>query len=61
MENLEIIWLKKCIKDFEDYDEEEFISVDSKLKSILSQLYQNTSRVGGTNLRRLRIGKKDYL
>jgi len=57
-DNLEIVWLKKCIKDFENYDEEEFINVDSKLRGLLSQLYQNTSRVGGTNLRKLRIGKK---
>lgn len=56
--NLEIVWLKQCVKDFEDFSEEEFIKVDSKLKSVLLQLYQNTSRVEGTNLRRLRIGKK---
>jgi len=57
-DNLEIVWLKKCIKDFEDYSDEEFIKVDSKLRGILPQLYQNTSSVGGTDLRRLRIGKK---
>lgn len=56
--NLEIIWLKHCVKDFEDFDEKEFIRVDSKLNGVLSQLYQNTSRVEGTDLRRLRIGKK---
>jgi hypothetical protein len=32
--NLEIIWLKQCIKDFEDFDEEEFIKVDTKLKEM---------------------------
>lgn len=56
--NLEIIWLKQCINDFKDFGEEEFIRADAKLRSILSQLYQHTSRVEGTNLRRLRIGKK---
>ena len=56
--NQEIVWLKQCVKDFKNYSEEEFIKVDSKLRSILSQLYQNTSRVEGTNLRRLRIGSK---
>ena len=56
--DLEIVWLKQCVKDFEGFDEEEFIRADSKLKSVLSQLYQNTSRVEGTDLRRLRIGKK---
>ena len=56
--NLEVIWLKQCLKDFEDFSEEEFIKVDNKLKEILPKLYQNTSNVGGTNLRRLRIGKK---
>lgn len=56
--NLEVVWLKQCVKDFEDFSEEEYIRVDSKLKSVLSQLYQNTSRVEGTDLRRLRIGNK---
>lgn len=56
--NLEIIWLKQCLKDFEYFDEEEFIKVDAKLKEVLPNLYQNTSNVGGTNLRRFRIGQK---
>lgn len=56
--NLEIVWLKQCVKDFEDFGEEEFIRADSKLRSVLSQLYQNTSRVEGIELRRLRIGNK---
>jgi len=56
--NLEIIWLKQCVKDFKDFNEEEFIKVDTKLNEILPKLYQNTSSVGGTNLRRLRVGKK---
>lgn len=60
MENnsLEIIWLKQCVRDFENFSEEEFIKADSKLRKVLSQLYQNTSRVEGTDLRRLRIGGK---
>jgi len=57
-DNLDILWLKQCVKDFENYSEEEFMKVDSKLRSILSKLSQNTSSVGGTNLRRLRIGTK---
>lgn len=56
--NLGIVWLKQCVKDFENFSEEEFIKVDSKLRKILSQLYQNTSNVGGTDLRRFRIGRK---
>jgi|ETNmetMinimDraft_2_1059921.scaffolds.fasta_scaffold362160_1 mRNA-degrading endonuclease RelE of RelBE toxin-antitoxin system len=56
--HLEIIWLKQCLKDFADFSEEEFIETDAKLRNVLSQLYQNTSSVGGTNLRRLRVGKK---
>ena len=56
--NLEIVWLKQCVKDFQDFDEDELVKVDSKLRSVLSQLYQNTSRVEGTDLRRLRIGQK---
>ena len=28
---LEIIWFKHCIKDFENFNEEEFIKVDAKL------------------------------
>lgn len=56
--NLEIVWLKQCVKDFEDFGEEEFIRTDSKLRSLLSQLYQNTSRIEGTELRRLRVGNK---
>lgn len=56
--NLEIVWLKQCLKDFENFSEEEFIKVDSKLNEVLTKLYQNTSNVGGTNLRRLRIGTK---
>jgi len=56
--NLKIIWLKQCLKDFENLSEEEFIKVDSKLNEVLTKLYQNTSHVGGTNLRRLRIGTK---
>lgn len=60
MENnqLEIIWLKHCIKDFKDLKEEEFIAVNSKLKNILPNLIQLTSRVKGTQLRRLRVGNK---
>jgi len=60
MENnsLEIVWLKHCVKDFKNLEEEEFIRVGSKLKEILSNLIQNTSRVEGTQLRRLRIGDK---
>ncbi len=56
--NLEIIWLKHCIKDFKNLNEEEFIRVDSKLKEMLPNLIQNTSQVKGTKLRRLRIGTK---
>ena len=56
--NLKIVWLKQCVKDFENLSEEEFIKVDLKLRKIISQLYQNTSRVEGTDLRRLRIGRK---
>ena len=60
MENnpLKIIWLKQCIKDFKNLSEGEFIFVNSKLRSLLSNLYQNTSSVKGTNLRRLRIGNR---
>lgn len=60
MENspLEIVWLKHCVKDFKNLKEEEFIRVDAKLKEALSNLIQNTSRVEGTQLRRLRIGDK---
>ncbi|MEK6935780.1 MAG: hypothetical protein AABW67_03255 [Nanoarchaeota archaeon] len=60
MENnpLKIVWLKHCVKDFKNLEEEEFIRVDSKLKEMLSNLIQNTSRVEGTHLRRLRIGNK---
>ena len=36
--NLEIIWLKPCLKDFVDFSEDEFIKADSKLRSVLSQL-----------------------
>jgi len=56
--SLEVVWLKQCLRDFESYGEEEFIKVDSKLRDVLDKLYQNTSGVGGTNLRRLRVGKK---
>jgi mRNA-degrading endonuclease RelE of RelBE toxin-antitoxin system len=56
--NLEIIWLKHCIKDFKNLNEEEFIAVNSKLKKMLPNLIQNTSQVKGTNLRRLRMGSK---
>jgi len=56
--NLGIIWLKYCIKDFKNLKEEEFIMVDSKLKKMLPNLIQNTSQVKGTKLRRLRIGSK---
>ena len=55
---LEIVWLKHCIKDFKNLEEEEFLRVDTKLKEILLNLIQNTSRVEGTQLRRLRIGDK---
>lgn len=60
MENnpLEIVWLKHCIKDFKNLNEEEFIRADSKLKEALPNLIQNTSKVEGTQLRRLRIGDK---
>jgi mRNA-degrading endonuclease RelE of RelBE toxin-antitoxin system len=60
MENnlLEIVWLKHCVKDFKNLEEEEFIIADTKLKEALPNLIQNTSRVEGTNLRRLRIGNK---
>ena len=60
MENgsFEIVWLKHCVKDFKNLKEEEFIRVDAKLKEALSNLIQNTSRVEGTQLRRLRIGDK---
>jgi len=60
MENspLEIVWLKHCVKDFKNLEEEEFIRVDTKLKEILPNLIQNTSRVEGTQLRRLRVGNK---
>ena len=60
MENnpLEIVWLKHCVKDFKNLEEEEFIRADTKLKEALPNLVQNTSRVEGTNLRRLRIGNK---
>tara|TARA_Y100000310_G_C20176688_1_gene576138 strand:- start:151 stop:456 length:306 start_codon:yes stop_codon:yes gene_type:complete len=57
-EILNIIWLKHCINDFKHLTEEEFIFVDLKLRGILSDLIQNTSRVKGTKLRRLRIGDK---
>lgn len=55
---LKIIWLKHCVKDFKNLKEEEFIRVYAKLKEILPNLIQNTSRVEGTQLRRLRIGGK---
>jgi|GEM_PF-4593058 len=60
MENnpLEIVWLKHCVKDFKNFEEAEFIRVDAKLREALSNLIQNTSRVEGTQLRRLRIGDK---
>ena len=60
MENspLEIVWLKHCVKDFKNLKEEEFIKVDTKLKEVLPDLIQSTSRVEGTQLRRLRIGSK---
>ncbi len=60
MENneLKIIWLKPCIKDFKNLNEGEFIFVENKLKRALSNLIQNTSRVESTKLRRLRIGNK---
>ncbi len=56
MENnlLEIVWLKHCVKDFKNLEEEEFIRVDSKLKEALPNLIQDTSRVEGTQLRRLK-------
>lgn len=56
--SLNIVWLKHCIKDFKNLEEEEFIRVDAKLKELLPNLIQNTSRVEGTQLRRLRIGDK---
>ena len=55
---LEIVWLKHCVKDFKNLEEEEFIRADTKLKEALPNLIQNTSRVEGTQLRRLRIGNK---
>jgi len=55
---LKIVWLKSCVRDFKDLKEEEFIYVENKLRRILSNLIQSTSRVEGTRLRRLRIGKK---
>ena len=55
---LKIVWLKHCVKDFKNLEEEEFIWVDAKLKEELPNLIQNTSRVEGTQLRRLRIGNK---
>lgn len=60
MENnpLEIVWLRHCVKDFKNLKEEEFIRVDAKLKEVLPNLIQNTSRVEGTQLRRLRVGNK---
>lgn len=60
MENspLEIVWLKHCVKDFKNLEEEEFIRADSKLKEELPNLIQSTSQVEGTQLRRLRIGNK---
>jgi mRNA-degrading endonuclease RelE of RelBE toxin-antitoxin system len=60
MENspLKIIWLKHCIKDFKNLEDEEFVRADAKLKEALPNLIQNTSRVEGTNLRRLRVGDK---
>jgi mRNA-degrading endonuclease RelE of RelBE toxin-antitoxin system len=60
MENspLKIVWLKHYVKDFKNLEDEEFIRADSKLKEALPNLIQNTSRVEGTNLRRLRIGDK---
>jgi len=60
MENipLEIVWLKHCVKDFKNLEEEEFIRVNTKLKEILPNLIQNTPKVKGTKLRRLRIGDK---
>jgi mRNA-degrading endonuclease RelE of RelBE toxin-antitoxin system len=60
MENnqLEIVWLKHCVRDFKNLEEGEFIKVDSKLKEALPSLIQDTSRVEGTQLRRLRIGDK---
>jgi mRNA-degrading endonuclease RelE of RelBE toxin-antitoxin system len=60
MENspLEIVWLKHCVKDFKNLEEEEFIRVDAKLREILPNFIQNTSRVEGTELRRLRVGNK---
>jgi mRNA-degrading endonuclease RelE of RelBE toxin-antitoxin system len=56
--SFKIIWLKHCIRDFKNLNEEEFIFVDNKLKRILSSLVQYTSRVEGTKLRRLRICDK---
>ncbi len=56
--NLDIVWLKQCLKDFESFSEEEFIKVDNKLKESLPNIYQNAPSVKGTNLRRLRVGKK---
>ena len=55
---LKIVWLKHCVKDFKNLNEEEFIRADTKLKEVLPDLIQNTSRVEGTQLRRLRIGDK---
>ena len=57
-ERLEIVWLKYCINDFKHLSEREFIFVDSKLRMILPDLIQNTSKVEGTKLRRLRFGSK---
>lgn len=56
--NLKIVWLKQCLGDFEKFGEKEFIRADKKLKEAVQNIYQNTSSVKGTNLRRLRIGNK---
>ncbi|MGV8151996.1 MAG: hypothetical protein ACP5OG_02865 [Candidatus Nanoarchaeia archaeon] len=42
---MEILWLKSCIKDFKDFDENEFIRAESKLKQELPYLLQSASNV----------------